>query len=284
MRAVRLLCPVHYCFRAPAWPLSEFVERLWHLTDTPSHSHETIVPGGTIELVINLCEDELRIYDPAEPAAGYRRFPGAVVSGAYRQPFATDTKQHAAIIGVHFKPGGAAGFLRMPADEIADAHVSLETLWGAAAIELREQLCAAHGPVQRFDLLERALMRRLPKPQKDHARTVAALQLFTGGETIPLVREVAREVGLSERQFVRSFAQEVGMSPKLFSRVARFHRVLAQLKRSPVPAWTELALDCGYFDQAHLINEFRSFSNLSPTEYLRKRSDRAMPGHVPLEA
>src|SRR5918998_6059331 len=114
----------------PAPPLLDFVEDFW-LYDgyTPPHSNERILPSGTLELVVNLREDELRIYDAVRPGR-CRRFPGAVVSGAYGGFFVSDTAEEASIMGVHFRPGGAFPFLGLPAGELYEAHVDLETLWG----------------------------------------------------------------------------------------------------------------------------------------------------------
>ena len=84
----------------PSAPLSDFVERFWQCSDTPSHHRERILPSGTIELVINLREDEIRIYDPSR-SDRCTRFSGAVVSGPYKGCFLIDPLQHAAIMGVH---------------------------------------------------------------------------------------------------------------------------------------------------------------------------------------
>src|SRR5687768_6982750 len=94
----------------PAPPLGDFVDRFWLCSDTPPHRRERILPSGTIELVVNLCEDEIRIYDPTHPDR-CTRMSGATLSGAYSRYFVIDPLQHASILGVHFKPGGAFPFL-----------------------------------------------------------------------------------------------------------------------------------------------------------------------------
>src|SRR5262245_63784616 len=99
-----------YRFYIPAPPLCEFIDRFWLCSDKPPHPRERILPSGTIELVFNLCDDEIRIYDPAHHDR-YTRLSGAVVSGAYRSVFVIDPLVHASIIGVHFRPGGAFPFL-----------------------------------------------------------------------------------------------------------------------------------------------------------------------------
>src|SRR5690606_38416454 len=123
---------MRYVERRPGARLQPWVEKLWALSDAPAHARERIVPNGTLELVINLHEDELRIY-PGDEGAACRRFPGALVSGAYDRFFGIDTREHAAIIGVHFAPAGASAVLGVPAGLLRNAHVELEALWGLEA-------------------------------------------------------------------------------------------------------------------------------------------------------
>ena len=108
-----------YLTHVPARALRDCVEYLWLLSDAPSHGKELIVPSGTIELAINLREDQIRVYDPRglhQP----RRFSGVVCSGAYGRPFGIDTAEHGLMMGVHFRPGGAFRFLRVNAGELAE--------------------------------------------------------------------------------------------------------------------------------------------------------------------
>src|SRR5690349_9821974 len=86
---------MQYSIHRPRSPLNGPVDYLWALNDAPAHARERIVPSGTMELVINLDEDELRIYDPAAAREGCRRFRGALVSGCYSAPFEVDTREHA---------------------------------------------------------------------------------------------------------------------------------------------------------------------------------------------
>jgi AraC-like DNA-binding protein len=272
---------VHFSSRAPVPPLDTCVERLWLLIDAPAHSKERIAPSGTIDLVINLHENELRIYDPAQPDRG-KRFSGSVVSGTHSGPFVIDPRERVSVMGVHFRPGGAFPFLGTPANELADAHVDLEALWGSSAIELRERLCAAKTPAERFDLLEEALVAHLLRPLERHYAVRFALHTFGRADSGLAIRDVARDAGLSHRRFIQLFAREVGMSPKLFYRVRRFRQALETLRRTAVPNWAQVAVDCGYYDQAHMIHDFQSFSNLSPTEYVRQRSECVMQNHATL--
>ena len=252
----------------PTGILAGFVDNLWLYEGYQAeHVNERILPTGTMELVINLRENELRIYDAEQPNL-CTRFSGAVVSGAYWKGFVSDTEEEAFIMGIHFKPGGAFPFLGVPSDELAEMHVDLETLWGSSAILLREQLCEPSTALERFQLLEKALIGHLFRPMERHYAVSTALELF-GRQTTATVRDAARNIGLSERRFIQVFKAEVGVTPKLFSRVQRFQRARAIIHQQEKAAdWAGLAMECGYFDQSHLIRDFLEFSGLSPAAYL----------------
>lgn len=261
----------------PAPPLSDHVEYLWSLSDAPTHDRERIVPSGTLELVINLNEDELRIYDPVAPERS-RRFSGAVVSGAYRGFFVIDTREHASVIGAHFKPGGALPFLGLPPGALCDTHVDLEALWGARARRLRERLCSAHTVPLRFLILEEALLAaRRVRQCREAVRF--AIDRLGGGQS---VGDVASELGLSRRRFIEVFTADVGMTPKVFGRVQRFQRALSLVREISPPDWSRLALECGYFDQSHMIRDFVAFSGFPPAELVRRESDDVKDHHIAL--
>lgn len=199
----------------------------------------------------------------------------------------TDTAEEASIMGVHFKPGGAFALLRLPAGEFANTHVDLESLWGPAAAELRDRLCALSVPLERFRFLENALIARLSDPPTRHGAVARALGLLMRTHGRATVRDLAKAVQLSQRRLIEVFTTEIGLTPKLFGRVLRFQRALA-LSNAPGFDWARLALDCGYFDQSHLIRDFVEFSGISPSDYQRRQIelDRAAihvkRNHLPL--
>jgi AraC-like DNA-binding protein len=256
-------------FCSPKPPLSEFVDSFWlyegHATE---HKIERILPTGTLELVINLRQNELRFYDTKLPE-NCSRFSGAIISGAHGRGIAPAAE--AFLIGVHFKPGGAFPFLGLPAGELIDTHIDLDTLWGLSAVRLRERLCAARTTAERFQLLQQALLNRLCNGREKHYAVSATLEMFAKNQVQPTVREAAKYLGLSQRRLIEVFKAEVGMTPKLFSRIQRFQQTRTLIQQNPSHNWAGLALDLGYFDQSHLIREFLEFSGLSPTAYLTRQ-------------
>jgi AraC-like DNA-binding protein len=264
---------------SPGPPLSQFVELFWYYQglDRP-HSKERLLPQGSLELVINLRENQSRVYDRVRQDE-FQSFPGALVCGHHSNFFIIDTASQAEVLGVHFRPGGMFPFLKLPADELQNGHVGLDVLWGTRAGELRERVLAAPTPQCKVQVMEQFLMAQAFKPLTRNPAVGFALGEFQRCE-IPAVGAVTDQIGMSARHFIQVFSQEVGLAPKLFCRVQRFQQVLQIVHQGREVDWAEIALSCGYFDQAHFIHDFKEFSGINPTAYLATRTEHL--NHVPI--
>ena len=264
----------------PGPPLSHFVNLLWLYEGySQPHAKERILPSGEMELVINLAENRMRIYDRETPAR-FQAFPGALLSGAHSQYQIIDTAEQASVIGAHFRPGGAFPFLGMPAGELSETTVSLQDLWGAAARDVRERILEAPTPQARIAVLERVLSDQLVCGFDRHAAVRFALQQFGAQPHITTVAAVTDQIGLSARRFIQVFRDETGYTPKVFCRLRRFQQALDRMEGRKRVEWTEVALQSGYFDQAHFIHDFRAFSGINPSTYLASQTPHR--NHVPL--
>lgn len=270
--------PTQVCQPPPA--LAEFVSLFWlHEGCALPHGLERALPTGTAELVINLREDRLLVYDRREPHRAHI-FPGAILCGPHAEYFLLDRHDQEAVLGVHFKPGGTAPFFRYPAGEWRNRHIALDALWGAGARELRERLLGATTPEATFAILGRALLERAVRPLDAHPALAYALREIARAPRTPPIAAIAARLGLSPRRLAQLFDEGVGLSPKLYARVHRFQGVLRRIERGRRHDWLALSLAAGYYDQAHLIRDFRDFTGLTPATYLARRGDQ--PNHVPL--
>jgi AraC-like DNA-binding protein len=243
--------------RPPPTPLAAFVDRLWfYRCEAPVRIGERAMPTGTMGLVVDLRSDS----------------PGPSVLGAYSEALVLDERREALSAGVCFKPGGAFPFLGSPADELLNARAPLERFWGSRALALQARLLRARSPASIFDALERAMMAQVRRPPPQHPAVAFALGEFQSRPQISTVGEVIRQVGLSPRAFIRRFAAEVGLTPKLFCRIRRFQQALRLARDGRPSSWAHVALDCGYYDQAHFIRDFRAFSGFTPTAFLGART------------
>jgi methylphosphotriester-DNA--protein-cysteine methyltransferase len=131
-----------------------------------------------------------------------------------------------------------------------------------------------------FAIVERCLLDQLVRPLELHPAVTYALQQFRSPARSDSVAAVTARIGLSSRRFIQLFHQQVGLTPKTFSRVRRFQRVLCSIHAKREVDWAQLALDCGYYDQAHFIHDFQAFSGLTPRIYMTLATPHL--NHVPL--
>jgi len=253
-----------FIHRVTRRPLCDFVEYLWQSQNyVQPHATEWVLPTANMGLVLDLDERVRTV---------------GVLSGARTRSFVLDTSRPLSLIGVCFRPAGGFPFVNGHAGELQNLAVSLDLLWGRQAAILREQLLEAPNAPARFLILERFLLAQLSRRMSRHPAVhfaVNALQTRTAPSS---VRSVSDATGLSARRFIEVFRREVGMTPKVFSRLARFRAAVSTIESASPVDWAATALGCGYFDQAHFIHDFRDFSGMTPSAYLRHRT--AGPNHV----
>jgi AraC-like DNA-binding protein len=260
-----------YLDRVPAPPLDEFIRSIWFCRSDPrAHALERVLPIGAAQLIVNLKEDQTRVYRP-EQGFACQTTSGTVLSGVQSRYCVIDTAETECVLGVAFHPGGTVPFFRIPAHDLRDASIPLELLWGRQAADLREQLLAAPGPHAKLAAMERALAEAW-KPAAPHAAVAFALKAFHQRSDRTSIAAVAVRIGLSPKRFIERFKAAVGVPPKHYCRILRFQRALAAGARGDAVDWTRIAMDCGYFDQAHFIHDFRAFSGITPTGYQAART------------
>jgi AraC-like DNA-binding protein len=163
-------------------------------------------------------------------------------------------------VGVRFHPGMAGAFLKLPAVVLTDDAAALEDLWGISARHLRRRLDDAPAA---SDWL-RVLAGALAPPKQPGGPLERALRFLIAANGIADVDWMARQAGLSARQLRRLCLEDAGLGPKRLARVLRFryaNRLAAGVRR---PDWSSIAASAGYFDQAHLIRDFREFTGRTP--------------------
>jgi transcriptional regulator GlxA family with amidase domain len=158
--------------------------------------------------------------------------------------------------------------LGVPVCAIAGRIVVLEDLWGEDATRrLRSRLAEAGDPVGAARILESALAERVARADGPIGHAQLAL---AAAARLPSahVHVVADELGVSERHLRRVFRDSVGMSPKAFAKLARFQRALSAAREGTHASWASVATLAGYYDQAHLIAEFRAIAGVTPRAFL----------------
>jgi AraC-like DNA-binding protein len=267
--------------RPPHPALAPYVERLWHFDDTadhrPRHARERALPTGRMDLVVRLSPQPIRVFGGVGDDTG-GSFGHAVIAGARPSYHVRDTSAPSCSVGAHFRPGGAALLLGIPAGELAGRHTALGDLFGSRAARLRERVLGAPSPAARLAVLEAFLLERCVAAPRAHPAVAHALaRLGTTGACA--IGELCRETGYSQRWLIERFRAAVGLPPKVYARILRFQTALGLAARAPRLPWARLAATCGYSDQAHLSREFQAIAGLTPGSYA-PLAGRA--NHVPI--
>ncbi|MFP2956402.1 helix-turn-helix domain-containing protein [Myxococcus sp. 1LA] len=164
--------------------------------------------------------------------------------------------------------GSHEAVLGVPASAIAGGIVALGDLWGDAATRrLFDRLGDTRSAADAAAILESAIAERLALTGGRRARAQLALDAAER-LTSANVNAVAVDIGVSERHLRRVFRETVGVSPKAFAKLVRFHRALRAALEDEHANWASIAAEAGYYDQAHLIAEFRAFTGVTPQGFL----------------
>jgi len=176
-------------------------------------------------------------------------------------------------VAVRFKPGAAGAFLATPLHALTDQRADIDLLWGRSDAErLADALWTRElSDRERIALIETQLLRRLRDvdPMAGGGALIrSALGVLDASAGAVRIDDLATQLGVSRQHLAVQFRARVGLSPKLYARICRFRRATAALKASPTPDWARLALECGYFDQSHLIHDFQEFAGSAPERFL----------------
>lgn len=169
------------------------------------------------------------------------------------------------VIKIGFQPGGLHRLLGIPMHELlGNDALDAGELLGSEIYSLNDQLKEAASYQQMIVILEKFLIKKLyTLKQRLPIDKVLPLLIKNGG-LLPIDR-IADLSCLSTRQFERTFKDRIGLSPKFFSRLVRFSNAWVEKESCPDSSWTEIASKCGYYDQMHLIRDFKEFAAANPS-------------------
>ncbi|WP_164014143.1 AraC family transcriptional regulator [Pyxidicoccus trucidator] len=239
---------------------------------TPGPMRRRELPSPQVVLIIDF-GPALRVFDSRDPSRSARHASG-FVAGLDDAFSLTETPGAMSGVQVNFTPVGARLFFGLPMRHLARRVVGLDEVFGAEGPLLTEQLHDAPGWEARFVLLDRLLLRRILEARAISDCVTWAWQRLQASGGVVEIGALADELGYSQKHLISRFNEELGLPPKLLARLVRFDRVIQRLKAGSPESWASIAYAHGYYDQAHLIRDFRQFAGSPPGEFLR----RQLPG------
>jgi AraC-like DNA-binding protein len=288
----------------PRPPVARFVECFWTLTGPAPASAppERILPDGCMELVLN-CAAPFRRY---LARGAFEQQPLRMLVGQMDHYIQIQPTGRVDILGIRFHPAGARAFLPMPMCELAGHTFPLGEIARELDHELAAALDGP--AASRIARVEALFARRLTAAASPDSAVEAAVNHLLRGDHTLTVDSLAAAAALSPRQLERRFLDSVGLGPKRLARILRFQRVFRAISSEPAPTssgyafddsapsapgapsaaapnlqsrdrgdrvtvadrpnWAAVAVDCGYYDQAHLIRDFHQFAGQTPAVLL----------------
>jgi AraC-like DNA-binding protein len=252
---------------SPAWPLREFV-RFYARREVRISGAAVVhpVPARAFPILEFVFGDRFRVL--SADSSLIQMSPRAVVVGLQthcrsRLQFRGEVE----CFVIMFQPTGLHRLFSTPVDELTDRAYDAHSVLGVFVSHLEQTLGDTQNFRQRVRIADQAILRySLRARSLDRISTAVSQTLSVSGNV--QIPDLARNAGLSVRQFERCFAQQVGVHPKLFARIVRFEAALDSKARSSGKSWTKVAHEFGYYDQMHMVHDFQSFTGGTPTEML----------------
>ena len=250
---------------APSYPLNRYIKAYWFLEGTIPAGYlqpERIFPDGCMELIIHYGDAFHKVNKN-----NIEKQLNSFVYGQLEEYIELLPSASTGVMGIKFYPQGLSHFTDVPVNEFKNLAIGLSNIFKNDCRQLEAAISDAKDATERVAFVERFLYNCLKEPQTNNGLVnsiIADIYKSKGNITIA---EIVQRYKTGERQVERLVTQSVGLSPKLFSRIVRFQQVF-----NLAPAannLTGLALEAGYFDQAHFSREFKSFTGLSPRQFFK---------------
>lgn len=272
-----------YLTREPAPPLGEYVESIWYARGTVPYKRERIAPTGSTVAVFVLGDPIIETADDGRDES-FRAERGFLI-GPHDRPVINEPTGETFAVGVVCTPVGAGPALGVSPALLRGRVVDLEAVWTRAA-SIRSELEEAAAPEVMLDRLEADLRANLADGGTRIERCRVAVAMLEADPTTPIAG-IASDLGVSHAHLDREFTSVVGLTPRALARLLRVRRLLAGIDAQGEIPWAGLAVDLGWYDQAHLIRDFKRHTGVTPTRYIEAQkaftssSSSDTPGFVP---
>jgi len=231
--------------------------------DDADTRHIRVLPDACVELFVS--------YTPTPVAIiGNEHYKRSIITFRMSRPMDVQMRKGSGCLAICFHPGMAYKFFHLPMHIFTDTITLLDDVWKGMAEELEDKLADACNNDVRISIIQQFLAQHLAQ-SRDDKQIAWCLELAQTSADPLSVKQLTHEAGLSQRHLSRRFQQCIGLSPKEYLRVSRFIRSLQHLKKYPAHSLTEIAYESSYYDQAHFIRDYKTFTGHTPGEIVQSQ-------------
>lgn len=258
--------------------LDPYIESLTFFDEHSSkHRLDRFLPNGSVELIIDLNDTPQSVYDN-ETFSIIQTCRRGWLSGIRTKPITIPAGASSSMMIVVFKRGMASSFVNFPMNEVADLIIDADLIWGTKFLHVRDQIINEIDIDKKFETLENFLLEVCVENSRKKLITYSTELL----DSAVSVSNVVETIGLSKKHFIGTFKKHVGLTPKAYMKIVRFQKAIKLIEQiNPDNLdWALFALQMGFYDQSHFINNFKSLSGFTPGEYSKKKQE--IPNYVPV--
>ncbi len=250
--------------------LAPYIQSLWSMEaegDTDTYPRSQIMPDGIVEIIFHY-GDPLHTYQDGQRSLQPQHFAISMM----RKHIELESSGKTGFISARFFPWGAYHFFNEPVQNFIEQTIDAQKLWGDDSKQIITRLKTASTTEERFKLAESFLLEKLTHFKKNEHKAEEAIRLIRETKGMLSIEEVGTRTGFEKKTLERKFLLILGTTPKIFSRITRFLNICHHLEEYRNKTLAQLTYECGYYDQAHFIKEFKEFSGFTPKEYFEKEN------------
>ena len=257
----------------PTHPLNLFVNHFFYYSGyNPDHSIDRFLPDGDVQIIFDLTNDPKFIYNN-ETLKEIQSCRNVWFAGFRTEPITIPSGKESEMLIVQFKKGRAFPFSIEPMQNLKNFVVDAELVIGPEILNIREKLLEATLPIEKFRVLEKQLLWVYLKQPKENPFVDFVVQTIIASPNQYSIKTISDKAGYSQKHIIKLFKEHVGVTPKEFLKVIRFQKVIQQVQYHQSVDWSQIAFDCGFYDQSHFIADFKDFSGFTPSDYIKQRGE-----------
>jgi AraC-like DNA-binding protein len=256
---------MNYLEVRPSKLLEPYINCFWYYQGVEGRVLEDCTfPDGSIEVIFNISTDVQKSFN----GDLFHKNPEVEIVGQFSSPYYVSCKGENRFLGIRFYPHTFCFFSKTPLHEINNCSVAAEDLLGKGFKEAYCLIQDKNNLHHSISVLENLLLRKIIEGRNDTKFEIVnyAIDKFFSESRTLSVDEILKTCHINARYLQRIFLERVGCSPKLLAKIIRFQKTFAYLNSNTL-SLTRIAYECGYFDQAHFIRDFRQFTRMTPSAY-----------------
>jgi AraC-like DNA-binding protein len=249
----------------PVYPLSKFVDSIYCYCGTSDGMIQQLIPDGKTDLLLNF-GTSIYIFDEKNQRKSLTE---SIFQGIRKRPYTFEFGKSLNIVGIRFLPLGFSSLFKIREKDISDNPVTAELIAGRAIKEIEERVYEEDDLTGKLKIIERWLFEYFAKRDNSNIIAATALDELNVSKGLLKIKDAGRdEAGYKRLQ--RTFRDYIGISPKLYSRMLRFESIHNELRRMKETDWMNIVAKYNFYDQPHLIKEFKFFTGITPNEFISK--------------